>query len=82
MAATEPIDELRDVVASAPDGRALAREIRHRVDQLNASLADAAALGLKVEVVAAETYLNAVEDRDARNPVWRIRCAVYEELGK
>jgi hypothetical protein len=82
MAAIDPLDELREAVAAAPDGQALAREIRHRVDQLNASLADAAVLGLKVEILAAETFLNAVEDRDARAPVWRIRCAVYEELGK
>ena len=82
MAAIDPLDELREAVAAAPDGRALAREIRDRVDQLNTSLADAAALGLKVELVAAETFLNAVEDREARTPAWRVRCAVYEELGK
>ncbi len=82
MAAIDPLDELREAVAAAPDGQALAREIRHRVDQLNASLVDAAALGLKVELIAAETFLNVVEDRDSRAPAWRVRCAVYEELGK
>ena len=81
MTMPDPIESLRDAVAKAPDGRALAREIRHRVDQLNASLADAAMLGLKVEIVAAETFLNAVEERDARAPVWRVKCSIYEELG-
>ena len=82
MTAADPLEGLRDVVAEASDGRGLAREIRHRVDQLNASLADAAMLGLKIEILAAETFLNAVEERDARAPVWRVRCRVYEELGK
>ena len=82
MAATDPLDQIRDAVAEAPNGHALAREIHHRVDQLNASLADAATLGLKVEILAAETFLNAVEDIDARTPVWRIRCNIYEALGK
>jgi len=82
MTATDPLVSLRDAVAEAADGRALAREIQHRVDQLNASLADAAVLGLKIEILAAETFLNAVEERDARTPVWRVKCSVYEELGK
>lgn len=82
MTTADPLEGLRDAVAEASDGRALAREIRHRVDQLNASLADAAMLGLKIEILAAETFLNAVEERDARTPIWRVRCNVYEELGK
>lgn len=82
MTAQDPLDCIRDAVTKAPDGRALAREIQHRVDQLNASLADAAVLGLKIELLAAETFLNAVEDRDARAPVWRVKCSVYQDLGK
>ncbi len=81
MTMPDPIESLRDAVAKAPDGRALAREIRLRVDQLNASLADAAVLGLKVEIIAAETFLNAIEERDPRGPVWRVKCSIYEELG-
>jgi hypothetical protein len=82
MTTTDPIESLRDAVAKAPDGRALAREIQHCVDQLNASLADAAMLGLKVEIRAAETFLNAVEERDAHTPAWRVKCSVYQDLGK
>jgi hypothetical protein len=79
--ASDPLDQIREAVATAPNGQALAREIRHRVEQLNACLSDAASLGLKVELTMAETFLNVVEDLDARTPVWRVRCKIYEELG-
>ena len=82
MSARESIEHLRAAVAAARDGRALANEIRERVEQLNCSLADAAALGLKVECQIAETHLNALEDRGVRVPAWRLKCCIYQELGK
>lgn len=82
MPATDPLDDLREAVSTARDGEAVAQEIGQRVLQLNAALSDAATLGLKVEITAAETFLNAVEDIDARTPVWRLRCRVYRELGR
>ncbi|MEM7221558.1 MAG: hypothetical protein AAF495_01175 [Pseudomonadota bacterium] len=82
MSARESIEHLRAAVTAARDGRALANEIQERVEQLNGCLADAAALGLKIECQVAETHLNALEDRDARVPVWRVKCCVYQELGK
>ena len=82
MPAIDPLDDLREAVSAARDGEAVAREISQRVMQLNAALADAATLGLKVELTAAETFLNAVEDVDARTPVWRLKCNVYRELGR
>lgn len=82
MSATDPLEGLRDAIASARSGHTVAQEIQRRVAELNTSFADAAALGLKVEITAEETFLNALEDAEARAPVWRIKCTVYEELGK
>ena len=56
--------------------------VMRRVADLNACFADAAALALKVEITAEETFLNALEGGEARSPVWRIKCTVFEELGK
>ena len=67
---------------AARDGRALAVEIQQRVEQLNSCLADAAALGLKIDCQIAETHLNALENQGARVPVWRFKCCIYQELGK
>ena len=78
----DPLDDLRKAVSSARDGRALAREIQQRVEQLNTCLADAATLGLKVECQVSETFLNVMEDQSVRVPAWRLKCCIYQELGK
>lgn len=82
MSARDPLEQLRSAVTAARDGRALASEIQERVAQLNSCLADAAALGLKVECQIAETYLNALEDHGVQVPAWRLKCVVYQVLGK